>query len=253
MNNEQLPEEAAHLTTSSVTGSTPGLQKLEEMILDIGARLDSLESDSRDTSIAAVRYQNKPKKKRYPHANADALSRQPCTAATKVICGPSESELIKEQTNDPILAKIISYIKTKTVTKNLKDQQTSLHLASKGGYYDIVQLLLNSNADPNIFDEHQQTSLHLASNGGYYDIVQLLLNSKADPNICDRNQQTSLHLASNEGYCDIVQLLLNSKADLNICDRYGRTPAHYAAENGHFDALRLLITVGQADINVTDE
>ena len=62
MNNEQLPEEAAHLTTSSVTGSTPGLQKLEEMILDIGARLDSLESDSRDTSIAAVRYQNKPKK-----------------------------------------------------------------------------------------------------------------------------------------------------------------------------------------------
>ena len=46
MNNEQLPEEAAHLTTSSVTGSTPGLQKLEEMILDIGARFDSLENDS---------------------------------------------------------------------------------------------------------------------------------------------------------------------------------------------------------------
>ena len=46
------------------------------------------------------------------NANADALSRQPCTAATKVICGPSESELIKEQTNDPILAKIISYLKT---------------------------------------------------------------------------------------------------------------------------------------------
>ena len=61
MNNEQLPEEAAHLTTWSVTGSTPGLQKLEEMILDIGARLHSLESDSRDISIAAVRYQNKPK------------------------------------------------------------------------------------------------------------------------------------------------------------------------------------------------
>ena len=34
MNNEQLPEEAAHLTTSSVTGNTPILQKIEEMILD---------------------------------------------------------------------------------------------------------------------------------------------------------------------------------------------------------------------------
>ena len=68
MNNEQLPEEAAHLTTSSVTGSTPGLQKIEEMILDIGARLDSLECDSRDTSIAAVRYQNKPKKATNTHS-----------------------------------------------------------------------------------------------------------------------------------------------------------------------------------------
>lgn len=46
MNNVQLPEEAAHLTTSSVTGSTSGLQKTEEMILDISVRLDSLESDS---------------------------------------------------------------------------------------------------------------------------------------------------------------------------------------------------------------
>ena len=28
-----------------------------------------------------------------------------CTAATKVICGPSESELIKERVKDPILEK----------------------------------------------------------------------------------------------------------------------------------------------------
>ena len=49
------------------------------------------------------------------------MSRQPCTAATKVICGPSESELIKEQANDPILAKIISYLKTNS---NKKPQGT---------------------------------------------------------------------------------------------------------------------------------
>ena len=55
------------------------------------------------------------------NTNADALSQQPCTAATKVICGPSESELIKEQANDPILAKIISYLKTNS---NKKPQGT---------------------------------------------------------------------------------------------------------------------------------
>ena len=75
MNNEQLPEEAAHLTTLSVTGSTPGLQKLEEMIVDIGPRLDSLESDSRAISIAAVRYQNKPKKSTNIHpSNATGVN-----------------------------------------------------------------------------------------------------------------------------------------------------------------------------------
>ena len=55
------------------------------------------------------------------NTNADALSRQPCTAATKVVCGPSESELIKEQANDPILANIISYLKTNS---NKKPQGT---------------------------------------------------------------------------------------------------------------------------------
>ena len=49
--------------------------------------------------------------------NADALSWQSCTTVTKIICGPSESELIKEQANDPILAKIISYLKTNSNKK----------------------------------------------------------------------------------------------------------------------------------------
>ena len=35
------------------------------------------------------------------------------------------------------------------------------------------------------FFQFQQTALHLASEEGYCDIVQLLLKSNADPNICD--------------------------------------------------------------------
>ena len=35
------------------------------------------------------------------------------------------------------------------------------------------------------FLKYQQTALYVASNGGYCDIVQILLNSNADPNICD--------------------------------------------------------------------
>ena len=35
----------------------------------------------------------------------------------------------------------------------LKDQQTALHLATKGNYSELIKLLLNSNADPNICDK----------------------------------------------------------------------------------------------------
>ena len=38
-----------------------------------------------------------PYRKGTHNANADALSRQSSTAATKVICGPTESDLIKEE------------------------------------------------------------------------------------------------------------------------------------------------------------
>ena len=51
----------------------------------------------------------------------DALSWQSCTPATKVICEPSESDLIKEQANDLILANTISYLKTNS---NKKPQGT---------------------------------------------------------------------------------------------------------------------------------
>ena len=55
----------------------------------------------------------------------------------------------------------------------------------------------------------------MAPRHGHTEIVKLLLNNKADPNICCEGR-SPLYSASLRGYTEIVKLLLNNKADPNI-------------------------------------
>jgi ankyrin repeat protein len=51
-----------------------------------------------------------------------------------------------------------------------------------------------------------------ASRHGHTEIVKLLLNDKADPNICFKGA-SPFHTASLHGHTENVELLLNDKAD----------------------------------------
>ena len=59
-------------------------------------------------------------------------------------------------------------------------------------YAEIVELLLDSGADPNIKNYRGNTALMMASVKGYSDIVRLLLERNADPNIQNNEGYTSL-------------------------------------------------------------
>ena len=72
------------------------------------------------------------------------------------------------------------------------------------------------------------TALMFASDNGHSEIVQLLLNAKAKPDLQSDYGKTALHLAALKGYPDIVQLLLEYGADPNISNRYGFTAIHAA-------------------------
>jgi serine/threonine-protein phosphatase 6 regulatory ankyrin repeat subunit B len=69
----------------------------------------------------------------------------------------------------------------------------------------------------------------IASHHGYTEIVELLLNNKADPNICCEGE-SPLYIASLQDHTEIVELLLNNKADPNIC-REGRSPLYIASHH----------------------
>ena len=54
--------------------------------------------------------------------------------------------------------------------------------ASENGHFQVVELLLKENADPNLQTKKGSIALTSVSQNGHYQIVELLLNGKADPN-----------------------------------------------------------------------
>ena len=88
---------------------------------------------------------------------------------------------------------------------------TALHQAVFQNHHDIVNLLIERGADPNIGDENVWTPLHWAVERRRMDMVKLLLNRGADPNKISK-QWTPLHRAVQNGCKSTVQLLLNKGA-----------------------------------------
>ena len=72
---------------------------------------------------------------------------------------------------------------------------TALMFAIWNGHLDIVQMLLQAKANPNLHNETGFTALFLAAMNGYSDIVQQLLECGANPNISDRDGSTPLYAA----------------------------------------------------------
>lgn len=67
---------------------------------------------------------------------------------------------------------------------------------------------LNTRAYRNHFFQHGQTALMLAVSHGRLDMVKLLLEAGADPNIQDTDGSTALMCAAEHGHIDIVKHIL---------------------------------------------
>jgi ankyrin repeat protein len=93
------------------------------------------------------------------------------------------------------------------------------------------------------------TYLTRATGNGHFEIVKLLLDAGADPDIPDERGRTPLMIASKKGYDQIIKLLIKKGANLETQDSKGWTPLIHASHRGQVEIVKLLLTAG-ADINM---
>ncbi|KAL2081193.1 hypothetical protein ACEWY4_023046 [Coilia grayii] len=117
---------------------------------------------------------------------------------------------------------------------------TSLHLMRTqraSTMLSDVRQLINTGVSLNQHNEDGVTLLHMACASGYTEVVSLLLESGADPQVSDNNYWTPLHLASKYGQTRIVSQLLKYKTDPTVLNCSQDKPSDVAASDNIADML----------------
>ncbi|NEP54411.1 MAG: ankyrin repeat domain-containing protein [Moorea sp. SIO3C2] len=114
--------------------------------------------------------------------------------------------------------------------------QPPLITATLAGDAEQVRQLLQQGTDPNqVYGTN--TALIYASRDGFSEIVQILIEAGADVNWIDGEGVTPLILAAFKNHPAIVQMLLDQGADTSIRDQWSRTALDYALRRGADDAI----------------
>ncbi|XP_049289673.1 poly [ADP-ribose] polymerase tankyrase-1 [Anopheles funestus] len=80
---------------------------------------------------------------------------------------------------------------------------------------EMIQQGMSANTFECFFN---RSALHIACSRGYRDVVQVLLENNANPNIRDKNLNTPLHLAASTENVEVVQLLLDYGTNVLLRD-----------------------------------
>jgi ankyrin repeat protein len=162
-------------------------------------------------------------------------------------------------------------------------EDTALIAAAHGGRVDVIRILLEHGADPNMDCELGCTAVTfgvfrlrpqdwspsdprpsdprplelLLAAGGHYrlceavllndlELARTRLDEGADPNF-ETHYGTLLMLAAERGYAKFVELLLDHGADIRQLDYIGHTALTKAAGRGRTEVARILLDRGAAE------
>jgi len=131
---------------------------------------------------------------------------------------------------------------------------TPLIMAAASGRTDIVKLLLDHGANPNLRADASMggmTAIQAAAGTGAVDVISLLLDRGVSVESTDLMGGTPLDYASSQGKTKSIALLYARGGNVNAAQANGMTPLHYAAGGGKKDAVALLVAMG-ANVSARD-
>ncbi|KAK3337640.1 ankyrin repeat-containing domain protein [Cercophora scortea] len=160
---------------------------------------------------------------------------------------------------------------------------TALQAACVAGNVGIAQILIRRGANPNLGSGDFTNPLTAATSNGNAELLKVLLEARADPNVVggfdgttplinasttllapsldlliqhgayvdtmDRDGDTALIMSALVGDDDCVNLLLDRRAAINLGGAHNGTPLHAAAAGGQINTCRILLKRG-ADVRL---
>lgn len=122
---------------------------------------------------------------------------------------------------------------------------TALGLSALLGQTELVKLLIQFGANPDLGHRSGDSPLSYAATHGHSDIVKYLLENGANPNHADSLGFTPLIAASRNGQVEAVIELLNAGADPHAkSKKYGLTALHLASREGFHEIVKILLDRG---------
>jgi len=133
------------------------------------------------------------------------------------------------------------------------DGQNAIHYASQLGYADVLTEILSKNKALdyiNVQDEEKNTPLHLASKNGHTEVVQILISHGANVNIKNKDNFPPINFAAMRGHTQIVDMLIKAGADYMVHDNSSFAPIHWACTNNELDTIKYLCEVNPKNVNL---
>ena len=111
-------------------------------------------------------------------------------------------------------------------------------IAESGAIDELDDVL--PQADINARSEHGMTALMRAAYHGRVQMVRVLLEHGADPNVTRNDNFTALSLAAFFGHAEIVDILMRHGANTDVATRFGTSPYIWAKSRSFGDVARSL-------------
>lgn len=161
------------------------------------------------------------------------------------------NELLKLIKNGE-LEKVKALLEDSKYSKQLDLTDALNHAISQNQTKIVYYLIEEYNVDINICGTNS-LPLHVACMNWMLEMVDYLVQHDADVNAIDDRGLGSVHYAIPDDYYDdveprivkIMEILVKNGADINIQDSKGTTPLSYAEESGYKKVVDYLVKCGK--------
>lgn len=147
--------------------------------------------------------------------------------------------------------KVLEFISLGADVNHKGPNSLAIHCAAFNGFENVVEILLQNGADPNIPDNQSFYPLQLAVSKKELSISKILVANNANITVLTDKGGSLLHLAAAIDFVEIFELDKIQEINLEHKDSFGRTALNTASSLGQLEFTKILVSK-KASINTID-